>query len=255
MGAVTFSIDPRLIAALVDHLPFDIFVETGTFQGETINVIKHYFKQIYSIELSPHYYEKAASKFANDSNVTLMNMDSPSALNRIIPNIQNRPVIFWLDAHWCVADATAGELSQCPLLAELKAINTLNPQSMIIIDDARLFLATPQAPHETSNWPNFHSIIQTLFELSSEHRVSVVNDCILFFPLSVEDQIKKYAQEHGINWLDIINQSRNTDVILAKMQQEIVKLQNMGFWKRIRGLIGYSSRCIKKIIPSILLSR
>lgn len=245
MGAVTFSIDPRLIAVLNNHLAFDVFVETGTFRGETIDTIKSYFKRIYSVELSPHYYEKAMHKFGDDPKITLLNADSASALKTILPDIQDRPAIFWLDAHWCVADATAGELSQCPLLDELHAIKQLNNQSMIIIDDARLFLATPQAPHEISNWPTLHAITQALFNLSSNHQLCVVNDCILFFPQSIEEQIKQFSSQHGVDWLDILNRCRDGEALLIKVSQENEMLHNLGFWKRIRGLFGYSRRVIK----------
>ncbi len=36
MGAVHFSIDPKLVAVFKRHLPLQVFVETGTFEGEAI---------------------------------------------------------------------------------------------------------------------------------------------------------------------------------------------------------------------------
>ncbi|MDP3704622.1 MAG: hypothetical protein Q8R24_01775 [Legionellaceae bacterium] len=244
MGAVTFSIDPRLIAALNNHLAFDVFVETGTFRGETIDIIMSHFNRIYSVELSPHYYENAVRKFADDPNITIVNADSATALKAILPEIQDRPAMFWLDAHWCVADATAGEMSQCPLLAELDAIKQLNDQSMIIIDDARLFLATPQAPHEISNWPTLDAITRALFRLSSRHQICVVNDCILFFPQAIEEQIKQFSYQHGVDWLDLLNRCRDSEALLIKVSQENDMLHNLGFWRRIRGLFGYSWRVL-----------
>ena len=35
MGAVHFSIDPKLVSILQQQLPLTIFVETGTFKGES----------------------------------------------------------------------------------------------------------------------------------------------------------------------------------------------------------------------------
>lgn len=211
MGAVTFSIDPNLIAMLKQQLPIDIFVETGTFRGETLDIVKHQFNQIYSVELSNHYYEEAKLKFGCDPKINLIHGDSAEALKAMMPSLQECPVIFWLDAHWCVADQTAGERSQCPLLDELKVIKKLNDESVIIIDDARLFLATPQVPHEVSDWPTFHEIIQALFSLSERHRISVVNDCILFFPQSLEGVIKQFAHENGVDWLNTMLRSRKLD--------------------------------------------
>ena len=248
MGAVTFSIDPRLIGALKNHLSFDIFVETGTFRGETIDIIKDDFNHIYSVELSEHYYKGVVQKFGENSNITLLNSDSAKALKKIMASIQERPTIFWLDAHWCVADATAGELSQCPLLDELGAISQLNDESMIIIDDARLFLTTPGKPHEISDWPTFHDITKALFKLSSVHQLTVVNDCILFFPESMKEPISKFAHEYGVDWLDMMNRCYSLEAMAIKLSKELEMFHNMGFWKRVRGILGYSKRCISEAI-------
>lgn len=212
MGAVTFSIDQRLIQMLSKKLPMDVFVETGTFRGETVDLVKSQFREIYSVELSDSYYEAAKQRFSGDPHVQMIHEDSALALRNIMPNIQDRPTLFWLDAHWCVADETAGQLSQCPLLGELEAIQTLNQNSIILIDDARLFLATPQKPHEVSDWPTFHSIIQALFKLSDQHRISVVNDCILFFPQSIEEDVKQFSHLHGVDWLNTMMRSNQYEV-------------------------------------------
>ena len=237
MGAVSFSIDPRLIEIIGKTLSFDVFVETGTFRGDTIEIVQHYFNHIYSVELSEHYYEIAHRKFGEQSHISLFQGDSAKTITAIKNDIQDRSVVYWLDAHWCIADATAGQLSQCPLLAELASIEEINNESMIIIDDARLFLATPGAPHEISDWPTFHAITQALYKLSSNHQLSVVNDCILFFPKSLEASIQQFAYEYGVDWLDMLNRCRSSEAML----QEYL---NMGVWQRVRGIIGYLKRCL-----------
>ena len=250
MGAVTFSIDRRLVDAIRPHLQFDVFVETGTFRGETIHSIKHDFNHIYSVELSSHYYQEAQQQFANEPNITLMNADSGTALKQIMSKIDGRPTVFWLDAHWCVANATAGEISQCPLLEELQAIGHLNDDSMIIIDDARLFLTAPQAPHEISAWPSFHAITQALLRLSDRHHLCVLNDCILFSPKALEEPIKQFSAQYGVDWLDIYNGHRDCLALLKKVSAENEMLHNMGFWQRVRGILGYTWRLLlSKISP------
>jgi len=217
MGAVTFSIDSRLIETLKQKLPFDVFVETGTFRGETIDLIKEHFNHIYSVELSQTYYQEARAKFDNDPKVTLIHGDSAKAITSIVQQTRDRPTLFWLDAHWCVASNTAGDSSQCPLLAELDAINPLNNESMIIIDDARLFLAAPPAPHEISHWPTLDAITRRLYKLSSSHQLVVVNDCILFYPDSIEPTIQAFAYQHGIDWLSVMDKSRDYNKLLDQL--------------------------------------
>lgn len=227
MGAVTFSIDPRLIETLKPHLCFDTFVETGTFRGETIETVKHDFKQLYSVELSQHYYDEVKVRFAADSHVNLIQGNAVDALQALIPRLQDTPVLFWLDAHWCVAEKTAGQISQCPLLGELKVIGKLNPQSMVIIDDARLFLATPQAPHEISDWPTFNEVLQALQRLSPTHQLSVVNDCILFFPAELDGVIKQFAHTYGVDWLNIMLRSNKLDESEADRADRLAQIHKL----------------------------
>src|SRR5664279_2519537 len=41
----------------------DTFIETGTLFGESLYALKHHFKTLYSIELSPEFAEKARHRF------------------------------------------------------------------------------------------------------------------------------------------------------------------------------------------------
>jgi hypothetical protein len=47
MGAVTFSIDLRLVEFLKGVLPLDVFVETGTFEGKTLASVHPCFRECY----------------------------------------------------------------------------------------------------------------------------------------------------------------------------------------------------------------
>ncbi|MBD8554666.1 glycosyltransferase [Rhizobium sp. CFBP 8762] len=94
-------------------------------------------------------------------------------------------------------------MSQCPLLDELDAIGTLNAKSVILIDDARLFLGPPLAPHEISAWPSFDQVSVRLRSLSSTHKLMVINDVIMFFPPEAEGDIVAYGQANGTDWLQV----------------------------------------------------
>ena len=53
MGDIKFSIDTGLIEALKRELPLEVLVETGTFEGDAIEIARPYFQIVHSIELSP----------------------------------------------------------------------------------------------------------------------------------------------------------------------------------------------------------
>ena len=203
MGAINFSLDTKLVEAIKKNLEPTVFFETGTYKGDTVFQQLNNFKKIVSVELSHNLWEGAFARFQNDHHVEIIHGDSPQVLAKMQHQLAETSVVYWLDAHWCVASGTAGEKSQCPLLEELLAIHHLNRFSVIIIDDARLFLAPPLAPHEVSEWPQFHNIIKRLYALSDEHELIVINDVILYYPISIKKDIIDYAQQFGIDWLQI----------------------------------------------------
>lgn len=104
---------------------------------------------------------------------------------------QNDNLLFWLDAHWSGGD-TYGEEDECPLIEELEIIfDYPDKNHVILIDDARLFLAPPPYPHEIKNWPLMTNILQTL-PISWE--IIEFEDVIYLFPKKINDDFKKFIQ-------------------------------------------------------------
>ena len=211
MGAVKFSIDVKLVTALQSCLPLTHFVETGTFKGDTLESLRGVFHEMHSVELSSEYFAAVQKRFTTVSNIHLHKGDSPNILAELMPKLAEKSALYYLDAHWCVAADTAGEASQCPLLEEIKAIGGLNSESVIVIDDARLFLAPPLAPHEISQWPDFQEVLDALRGASVHHEVMVLNDTIIYFPISAKNTLQAFAQQEGIDWLEVMSKVRDYD--------------------------------------------
>ena len=225
MGAVTFSLDSCLVAALKSALPLDILVETGTFKGNTVAELQSCFDKVVSIELSEALWTDALQRFANYSHVRILQGNSQDRLRELRSEFLDQGVLYWLDAHWCVATATAGEHSQCPLLEELAAIGELNDKSVVLIDDARLFLSPPLAPHEISQWPNFHTIVSSLLSMSTEHELMVVNDVIAFFPKHANAVMKSYATSCGTDWLLAANCLKENGTFMRQLEEKEAVIQ------------------------------
>lgn len=203
MGAIHFSIDDRVLALFARELPIRTFVETGTFKGETLRLANGLFPECHSVEMSPEYFAAAQQKFSGVPAVHLYHGDSPTVLAQHRQEFAAKPTLFWLDAHWCVGEHTAGADSQSPLVGELRAIGSLHPDSVVLIDDARLYLCAPPKPHRYTDWPGLHDIVQALFALSANHRLCICNDVIFFYPARVEAAVATHAHEHGVDWLKI----------------------------------------------------
>jgi FkbM family methyltransferase len=84
-------------------------------------------------------------------------------------------------------------------LAELDAIATLNEDSVILIDDARLFLAAPPAPHDADQWPLLADVVDRLRSLHRGHALWIINDVFVFAPAAVRQGITAYARARGID--------------------------------------------------------
>lgn len=220
MGAITFSIDPHLVQALTEAASFDLFVETGTYQGETIERVRSYVPQVISIEQAESYYQAVVARFEDDEAITLIHGDSAETLGTLQEQLEGQAVLFWLDAHWCAGEQTAGVASQCPLLRELAALGPLHPGSVVLIDDARYFLAPPNQPHEVDQWPTFEEVVQSLRQLSEDHELLVVNDVLVFHPPTLRAAVRTFALTHGVDWLGMVDRSREHDRLLQEMQEK-----------------------------------
>ena len=222
MGAIFFSLDATLARLLQRELSCDVFFESGGFEGDTIAVVKELFDRVVSVELAPTYAQGLRTRFLEEKNVEIVEGDSAATLEKMNAALRDSRVLYWLDAHWCDANAVDAAIHQCPLLRELRALGNLNEHSAVVIDDARLFLAPPLAPHEVTDWPTWTQISKLIEANSgSTHEVMVVNDCIVIFPRAMQGAMAEYAQTRGADWLKIADLSREHGTILKAAEDRL----------------------------------
>jgi hypothetical protein len=122
-------------------LNFSIFVETGTYIGETVNVAKNYFERIHTIEIKEQDYNLAKKRFSRDSNVTCHLGDSSIILNHVCKTL-DKPTCFWLDGHYS-GGGTGKGAKNIPLYEELEVImKECKQPCLVLVDDCRLFEKT-----------------------------------------------------------------------------------------------------------------
>jgi hypothetical protein len=122
-----------------------VFVETGTFMGDTVEAMKNVVDRIYSIELSRELFEQARERFRAYDHVELIHGDSANVLRHVIAEL-NQPALFWLDGHLCGGITASGE-KETPIHEELEQILCApDPGHVMIIDDARCFGDDPAYP-------------------------------------------------------------------------------------------------------------
>ncbi|MBN8479793.1 MAG: hypothetical protein J0L91_12620 [Burkholderiales bacterium] len=137
--------------------------ETGTGIGDGVRYAAFYaFDAIYTVEIHPDIAATARERFIDDPRVQVLNETSEAALARVLPRIPaERPVLFWLDAHFPGADfGLAGYRDErdpdlrLPLARELDLIARLRGpcRDVILIDDLRIY---EDGPYEMGNLPDF----------------------------------------------------------------------------------------------------
>jgi len=150
-----------------------IFVETGTYQGDTIDIINNYNNSkttIFSIELSEVFYQNCKEKFKNTNNVTIIFGNSKYHLINIIQDI-NEQITFWLDSHWSgVPNIGCDNITICPILFELEQIKSHHIKNhTIIVDDIRLM--------DNQHFPvTVEQIVEKIYEINKDYKIIYYDD-------------------------------------------------------------------------------
>lgn len=143
----------------LDRSRYDIFVETGSYRGDTLDFMKGRFRCLHSIELSRKWHEFCVARFKDCPHIHLHWGDSTELLPRILHRI-DRPVILFLDAHYSGGSTAKPEAGRdSPLLVELACLRSRPVDDIIIIDDASFFDAKggeeSEARVDDQVWPPF----------------------------------------------------------------------------------------------------
>ena len=135
----------KIIKMYAIEFSIEVFIESGTFLGQTIEAVKKIFKAIYSIELNKSYHLKAKQKFIKSKHIKIFQGDSSVELPKILSNI-DQPCLFWLDAHYSGGNTAKGDL-ETPIMKELHYIlKHQNQDHIILIDDAQKFIGEDDYP-------------------------------------------------------------------------------------------------------------
>jgi hypothetical protein len=138
-----------------------VFVETGTFMGDTIFQMQPHFPELHTIELSEPHYQAAKDTAAARSytNIQFHLGDSAEVLPTLVPTF-TQPTVFWLDGHFCHCGSAQGSVD-CPLHEELAAICDAHaPPAVVVIDDARLFGASEPEDWSAISATSLKAVVQ-----------------------------------------------------------------------------------------------
>lgn len=179
----SYEVKRAIIDGYRNEFEIELFVETGTFLGDTVDYFKNKFEKVYSIELSEELANKAIKRFKEVKKVQIIQGDSGTVLHDLV-NQFKRPAIFWLDGHYSseffLGDEyikTARADKDTPVENELKAIFRSSIPHIILIDDARLFKGE-------NDYPTIDELRKLVKESKPGYKLTVGDDIIRIVPNS-----------------------------------------------------------------------
>jgi hypothetical protein len=172
----------QVLQAFQKQYSVKTLIETGTYLGDTLYALSGNFEELYSIELSEHFYALAKKRFRNMPQVHLLRGDSSEVLKEVVPALKAQ-AIFWLDGHYSGGLTAKGE-KECPVFEELTAIFSSPFEHLVFIDDARLFVGE-------NDYPTIEALRHFVSFRRASYSFSVENDCIRLLPTRAADVIKE----------------------------------------------------------------
>lgn len=165
------SVKLAVIRQNIPNPPPRVFIETGTYYGDTVAAVKDMYANIISIEVDETLYNKACQRFVADQNIRIVHGDCASELQSILATLKE-PATFWLDGHYSGGETGKGVIED-PILISLNQI-AAHPvrDHVIFIDDARTF-------DGREGRPDISDIFNEIKKIGSRYIIRVQNDIIV----------------------------------------------------------------------------
>ena len=224
MGIIRMGIPEEVTLFLKENFKSDVFIETGTYYGNTTLWASKHFKNVHTIEFSKEIYDITSKKYAYINNINFHFGDTRALLPEILNGLdQDSKIILWLDAHWSSGE-TYGEHDNCPLIKELEILIQSKHDMCILIDDARLFLAPPPLPNNYKQYPGIQDIAK-LYD--DDTFITVYEDVIIVVPSSLKPLFQEYLQSrtttdwHKFSELQKKHSKGNVKRVLGKVARKL----------------------------------
>ena len=145
-----------------NNLKDSLWIETGTYYGETTKLLSKISKKTISIEADKNLFETSSKILKNFKNVEILNGKSEDLLDKVISkNLNFKNVCIYLDAHLCQdhlknTKTFGNENTATPILNELEIVSKYVAsfkKIVVLIDDIRLFQGKFQ------NYPDKNTLV------------------------------------------------------------------------------------------------
>lgn len=188
----TGGVPMYIIQEFLKEIPIDYFVELGTAAGDSAKEASKHFPEVITIEIN----EDRPQYDVSAKNIKWLTGRSIDLLPKIVADFVNHKTdhsiqgfkyaLFWVDSHFDGDKPNDSPYKDCYLLEELDIISWYDQDSIVFIDDARLFMGNPPYPNNAAEWPTIQEIFSKFNEKFKYHYTTIIDDYII----SIPDRIK-----------------------------------------------------------------
>jgi hypothetical protein len=216
--------------------PEAVAIETGTYLGDSAELLGGFFSSVWSIERDSALYKGACQRFADNPRIQIVEGTSREKLADIVPP-NGVPALFWLDAHYS-GGITAGEDDPCPLLAEINVVRSARDprETIVLIDDARALVGE-------FDWPLVGDVVMAF---GDEWAVTAIDDVLIC------------SNRRAVEYLVSAPQGSSRLFDLEKLGGDWQALELVTLFSRPIQLFKRSRRALKAyvvLVPRMLLER
>lgn len=148
-----------------------VFIETGTYHGDTVAAVMDKYASVISIEVDEALHKKACVRFVADKNVRIVHGDCAKEMPTILATL-HEPAVFWLDGHYSGGETGKGVVED-PVLISLNQIAAHSVRDHVIfIDDARTF-------DGREGRPDISDVFNCIKKINSRYVIRVQSDIII----------------------------------------------------------------------------
>lgn len=176
-----YSLKTDFLKELANMFTCTVFIESGTYMGETVKKALPFFNEIHSIELAKNLYLQASKRFEQDHHVKIHFGNSPEILSKILPFIQGK-ILFWLDGHYSGGQTAKGN-ENTPIIQELTAIkNSGITNAIILVDDIRCFQHFKNV-HDTAllGYPSVNELRNAILAINPNYQFIIYGDIAIAY--------------------------------------------------------------------------
>jgi hypothetical protein len=141
------------LLALLQGRGHRVFVESGTYLGDSTAFLRPHVDRIVTVEVEPKLHADAVRRFAGDPAIEVVLGDALEVIPAIAREL-TEPALIWLDGHFSGGVTGQGEYVE-PAPAILDAFASAPPPagSTIVVDDLRMFGRDPEP------WPSLDGLV------------------------------------------------------------------------------------------------